>query len=51
MDIVMTSITKWILTMTVETVVDVISTSNTAQIANALTPMETCPQQQQKLVQ
>ena len=47
MDIVMISITTWTATMTVETVVDVISTSSTAQIANALTPLETCSQQEQ----
>ena len=50
-DIVMISITTWTATMTVETVVDLISTSTTAQIANALTPMETWSQQQKLLQQ
>ena len=40
MNIVMTPITRKTATMTVETVVDVTSTNNTAQIVNALTPME-----------
>ena len=44
MDIVMISITTWTATMTVETVEDVMSKYSTAQHANALTPLETCPQ-------
>ena len=39
-DIVRTSITTWTATMMVETVVDVMSKQNTAQIANALILME-----------
>ena len=38
--IVMTSITTWTVTMMVETVVDVTSTHNTAQSADALIQME-----------
>ena len=40
MDIVMISITTWTVTMMVETVVDVTSTHNTAQSADALIQME-----------
>ena len=41
MDIVMILITTWIAIMMVETVVDVTSTQNGVQNANALIPMET----------
>ena len=40
MGIVMISITTWTVTMMVETVVDVTSTHNTAQSADALIQME-----------
>jgi hypothetical protein len=45
------TLTTWTATMMVETVVDVLSTNNTAQTANALTAMEVlsgtvCTQQQ-----
>ena len=40
MDIAMVSITTWTDTMKVETIMDVLSTNNTAQIGNVLIPME-----------
>ena len=46
MDIVIKSITTWTATAMVESVVDVMSKYSTAQNANALNLMETCPQQQ-----
>ena len=45
MGIVMISITTWTVTMMVETAVDVTSTHNTAQSADALTQMETGAEQ------